>query len=213
MFTGIVEERGEVTSLERLGDSARLTVHGRLATADVRTGDSLAVDGCCLTVVEMRPNGEVVFDVMAESLARTTLGSRHPADPVNLERSVRADGRLGGHVVQGHVDGVGHVVARESTPRWDLVRIALPADLAPYVASKGSVAVDGVSLTVVDVYDDADPTFTVALIPTTLALTTLGLRQAGSQVNLEVDVLAKYVRRLLTSTSLVGVDSPEGVRA
>jgi riboflavin synthase len=202
VFTGIVEERGEVVSLERLDDSARLAVKGPLAAEDVRTGDSLAVDGCCLTVVEAsHRTGRVVFDVMAESLARTTLGSRQPGDPVNLERSVRADGRLGGHLVQGHVDGVGRVLSRESTPRWDLLRIGLAADLVPYVAEKGSVAVDGVSLTVVGVWDDPDPAFTVALIPTTLALTTLGLRHVGSEVNLEVDVVAKYVRRLLGFSS------------
>jgi riboflavin synthase len=218
MFTGIVEERGEVVSLERRDDSARLAVRGPLTTEDVRSGDSLAVDGCCLTVVETPPRtGCVEFDVMAESLARTTLGSRRPGDPVNLERSVRADGRLGGHLVQGHVDGVGVVAARETTPRWDLLRIDLPSDLAPYVAVKGSVAVDGVSLTIVDVRDVPTPSFTVALIPTTLSRTTLGMRREGSEVNLEVDVVAKYVRRLLGfSASLdspVGTDSLEGAPA
>jgi riboflavin synthase len=225
VFTGIVEERGEVVSFEPLGDSARLTIRGSLTTEDLRSGDSLSVDGCCLTVAEpgstVSANGIVGFDVMAESLARTTLGSRQPGDPVNLERSVRADGRLGGHLVQGHVDGVGTVAARESTPRWDLMRIGLPADLAPYVAVKGSIAVDGVSLTVVDVGDNPDPAFTVALIPTTLARTTLGLRQVGSRVNLEVDVVAKYVRRLLSFSSNVpsnvlspvGTDSLEGAPA
>ena len=145
MFTGIVEERGEVVRLERLQDAARLTVRGRLVTADVRPGDSLAVDGCCLTVVEVAADdGEFTADVMAETLARTTIGAVQPGQAVNLERAVRADGRLGGHIVQGHIDGTGRILSRETTPRWDLVEIAVPPDLARYVAEKGSVAVDGV---------------------------------------------------------------------
>ncbi|MEQ7122905.1 riboflavin synthase [Actinopolymorpha sp. B11F2] len=203
MFTGIVEERGEVCDLVRLQDSAQVTIRGPLVTGDVRPGDSIAVNGCCLTVIAVGADGEFTADVMAESLSRTTLGSARPGDAVNLERSVPVDGRLGGHIVQGHVDGSGRVLSRQSTARWDLVEIGLPVELARYVAEKGSIAVDGVSLTVVGVRDGADPAFTVALIPTTLKLTTLGLRTPGDDVNLEVDVLAKYLSRLV----------PEGVRA
>ncbi|MEQ7008621.1 riboflavin synthase [Actinopolymorpha sp. B17G11] len=209
MFTGIVEERGEVCDLVRLQDSAQVTIRGPLVTGDVRPGDSIAVNGCCLTVIAVGADGaggkdgEFTADVMAESLSRTTLGSARPGDAVNLERSVPVDGRLGGHIVQGHVDGTGRVLSRQSTARWDLVEIGLPVELARYVAEKGSIAVDGVSLTVVGIRDGAEPAFTVALIPTTLKLTTLGLRTPGDDVNLEVDVLAKYLSRLV----------PEGVRA
>ncbi|MEQ4209584.1 riboflavin synthase [Actinopolymorpha sp. B9G3] len=209
MFTGIVEERGEVCDLVRLQDSAQVTIRGPLVTGDVRPGDSIAVNGCCLTVIAVGADGaggndgEFTADVMAESLSRTTLGSARPGDAVNLERSVPVDGRLGGHIVQGHVDGTGRVLSRQSTARWDLVEIGLPVELARYVAEKGSIAVDGVSLTVVGIRDGAEPAFTVALIPTTLKLTTLGLRTPGDDVNLEVDVLAKYLSRLV----------PGGVRA
>ncbi|WP_020573751.1 riboflavin synthase [Actinopolymorpha alba] len=197
MFTGIVEERGEVIDLERLKDSARLTARGSRVTTDARPGDSIAVDGCCLTVVEVAPDqGRFTVDVMAESLARTTIGSLRPGVSVNLERAVRADGRLGGHIVQGHIDGTGRILSRQSTPHWDLVEIAVPAGLSKYVAEKGSIAVDGVSLTVAAVQDEPEPVFTVALIPTTLRLTTLGLKVPGDLVNLEVDVIAKYVERL-----------------
>lgn len=239
MFTGIVEERGEVVRLDLLGDSAQLRVRAAVVVDDLAPGDSLAVNGCCLTIV--RPGsgdvgradgsgwdlddnsfGIVTADMMAETLARTTLGAVRSGDPVNLERPVRADGRLGGHVVQGHVDGTGRILTRQSTPRWDLVEIGLSAGLARYVAEKGSIAVDGVSLTVVDVRDTPEPAFTVALIPTTLARTTLGLRRPGERVNLEVDVIAKYVERLGTAVDPrrlgppspnVRPHSPEGVRA
>jgi riboflavin synthase len=214
VFTGIVEERGEVDDLVRLQDSARLTIRGPLVCGDARPGDSIAVNGCCLTVVEVGDDGRFTADVMAETLARTALGSARPGDAVNLERSVPVDGRLGGHIVQGHIDGTGRILSRESTPRWDLVEIGLPADLARYVAEKGSVAVDGVSLTVVGVRDGAEAVFTVALIPTTLRLTTLGLRTPGDLVNLEVDILAKYLSRLVTAgAGRVESLSPEGVRA
>jgi riboflavin synthase len=203
VFTGIVEERGEVCDLVRLQDSAQVTIRGPLVTGDIRPGDSIAVNGCCLTVVAVGADGEFTADVMAESLSRTTLGSARRGEVVNLERSVPVDGRLGGHIVQGHIDGTGRVLSRESTERWDLVEIGLPAELARYVAEKGSIAVDGVSLTVVSVRDGTDAAFSVALIPTTLKLTTLGLRRPGDDVNLEVDVLAKYLSRLV----------PEGVRA
>ncbi len=213
MFTGIVEERGEVVGLDRLGDSARLTVRGPLVVTDAAHGASIAVDGCCLTVVDVSTDGGTfTADVMAETLARTTLGTVHAGQPVNLERPVRVDGRLGGHIVQGHIDGTGRILSRNPTPRWDLVEIALPAELARYVAAKGSIAVDGVSLTVVAVRDGAEPAFTVALIPTTLALTTLGPKAPGDEVNLEVDILAKYTERLGERVSGV-VAEERGARA
>ncbi|WP_129838308.1 riboflavin synthase [Streptomyces sp. RFCAC02] len=191
MFTGIVEELGEVVALESTGASARLRLRGRLVTEDAGHGDSIAVNGVCLTVAA-HGEGEFTADVMAETLRRTTLGSLAPGDRVNLERPVALGGRFGGHLVQGHVDGVGTVVDRTPGDAWESVTVALPPGLARYVADKGSVAVDGVSLTVVAAGDDS---FTVGLIPTTLASTTLGLRRPGEPVNLEVDVLAKYLAR------------------
>ena len=193
MFTGIVEELGTVAAREELSDSARITIRADRVVADASPGDSMAVNGVCLTVV--RTNGsQFSADVMRETLDRTALGAVSAGDAVNLERPVTPTTRLGGHLVQGHVDGVGTVLAREDAEHWTVVRIGVPSDLARYVVAKGSVAVDGVSLTVVDVTDDA---FTVSLIPTTLALTTLGSREVGEAVNIEVDVLAKYVERLL----------------
>jgi riboflavin synthase len=202
MFTGIVEEVGTVVALDLAPDGspdgdARMTLRGPLVTSDAGHGDSIAVSGVCLTVAELPGDGTFVVDVMPESLRRTALGDLVPGAPVNLERAVRADARLGGHVVQGHVDGVGTVRRRDPGPRWDEVEIALDPALARYVAEKGSVAVAGVSLTVTAVGDDW---FGVSLIPTTLAETTLGDAAVGSRVNLEVDVLAKYVERLLAVT-------------
>ena len=195
MFTGIVEELGTVAALAHGSDSARLTVHGPLVTSDATHGASIAVNGVCLTVVE-HGKGSFTVDVMAETLRRSSLGGLRPGDRVNLERAMAASSRFGGHVVQGHVDGTATVTAREPGEHWEVVRFSLPADLAPYLVEKGSITVDGVSLTVVDVGDD---TFSVSLIPTTLELTTLGTRDVGDPVNLEVDVLAKYVERLLAA--------------
>ncbi|UER53968.1 riboflavin synthase [Kineosporiaceae bacterium SCSIO 59966] len=199
MFTGIVEELGEVLGTESGPSSARLTVRGPVVTADARHGDSIAVNGVCLTVTDQPAPDAFTADVMLETLERTTLGGLRLGDPVNLERAVPAGARLGGHVVQGHVDGVGRVVARTRGDRWETVRIEVPAALARYVAEKGSVAVDGTSLTVAAVHDDPAPSFSVGLIPTTLAATTLGRAAPGARVNLEVDVIAKYVERLLTA--------------
>ena len=193
MFTGIVEELGAVAGVEQRGDSARLTVHGALVTADARHGDSIAVNGVCLTVVGVA-DGTFSADVMRETLDRSSLGALRRGSRVNLERPVTLAARLGGHLVQGHVDGVGTVLDRQREPHWELVRIALPPQLARYVVEKGSVAVDGVSLTVAAVDETS---FTVGLIPTTLALTTLGGKRQGDPVNLEVDVVAKYVEKLL----------------
>ncbi|TWD75017.1 riboflavin synthase alpha chain [Kribbella amoyensis] len=198
MFTGIVEELGTVESLELLEqDAARLTIRGPKVTEDAGHGDSIAVNGCCLTVIETGA-GTFTADVMRETLQRTSLGGVGKGSPVNLERAVAAHARLGGHIVQGHVDGVGTIAAREPAEHWEVVRIAAPAEILRYVAEKGSIAVDGVSLTVTDV-DDATGTFGISLIPTTLELTVLGRNSVGDTVNLEVDVIAKYVERLLTA--------------
>ncbi|MER7206031.1 riboflavin synthase [Streptosporangium sp. NPDC000239] len=193
MFTGIVEELGEIAEIETLRDAARLSIRGGVVTGDAGHGDSIAVNGVCLTVVDVE--GEVfTADVMKETLDRSSLGALRPGSRVNLERAVRADQRLGGHIVQGHVDGTGVLLAREPDEHWEVVRISLPAALNRYVVEKGSIAVDGVSLTVVGVDDEG---FSVSLIPTTLRLTTLGAKQPGDPVNLEVDVIAKHVERLV----------------
>ena len=199
MFTGIVEELGHVVEIEHGADSARLTVHGPLVTSDAAHGASISVNGVCLTVVD-HGSGRFVVDVMAETLRRSSLAAATPGAPVNLERAMRADGRFGGHVVQGHVDGTAEVVSREPGDRWEVVTFTLPPALSTYVVEQGSITVDGVSLTV-SALDDAAGTFSVSLIPTTLDLTTLGGRRPGDVVNLEVDVIAKYVQRLLAATT------------
>jgi riboflavin synthase len=193
VFTGIVEELGEVLRVEPMTDAARLTVRGPLVTSDAIPGASIAVNGVCLTVVDLADDA-FTADVMNETLQRSGLGSLTPGSRVNLERPVRLQDRLGGHLVQGHVDGVGEVLNRQPAQHWEVVRIGLPPALARYVVAKGSITVDGVSLTVVDVDDTS---FSVSLIPTTLATTTLGGRAVGEVVNLEVDVIAKYVERML----------------
>jgi len=204
MFTGIVEELGEVVEISGDGEAARLAVRGRVVTADARHGDSIAVNGVCLTVVETR--GDVfTADVMAETLKRSNLGALRVGERVNLERAATLGTRMGGHLVQGHVDGSGTILSRQPGRDWTMVRFSLPPGLSRYVVEKGSITVDGVSLTVVDAgraakagggFVDAD-WFEVGLIPTTLALTTLGHKEVGDPVNLEVDVIAKYVERLL----------------
>jgi riboflavin synthase len=198
VFTGIVEEVGTVVALAEEGDSARLRIAAGTVLEDTKLGDSIAVDGVCLTVTEAG-DGTWSTDVMAETLRRSSLGRLAPGAAVNLERAVTPHTRLGGHLVQGHVDGVGTVLARTPGEHWEVVRIALPAGLARYVVEKGSIAVDGVSLTVsaVSAASDPEPWFEVSLIPTTLRETTLGVRGPGEPVNLEVDVVAKYVERLL----------------
>jgi len=212
MFTGIVEELGRVVRLETVEDCARLTIEAPTVTQDASLGDSISVNGCCLTVAAMHGSA-FTADLMAETLTRTTLGSQVPGDPVNLERALRATDRLGGHIVQGHVDTTAEVLGRHHGEHWDLLRIGLPREIAHYIAVKGSVALDGVSLTVIDVDDvnearhdaapDVSPTpgagasLSVGLIPETLRRTTLGTRRPGERVNLEVDVMAKYAERLL----------------
>ncbi|GAA1400427.1 riboflavin synthase [Pseudonocardia kongjuensis] len=195
MFTGIVEEVGEVVDVRTDDDVVVLTVRAALA-AEVGHGESVAVNGCCLTAVVPEgtgPGPTLTLELVPETLKRTSLGAVAPGSGVNLERAVPAGGRLDGHIVQGHVDGVGTLVSRDPGERSDALRFSLPAELSRYVVEKGSIAVDGVSLTVAAVYPDG---FGVALIPTTLADTTLGARTPGDPVNLEVDVIAKYVERM-----------------
>jgi riboflavin synthase len=196
VFTGIVEELGEVVDLSPEGDSARLTVRGPRVTADVVPGDSIAINGVCLTVTD-GAGDRFTADVIGETLKHSAIGSLAAGDAVNLERAVRADGRLGGHIVQGHVDGTGTIVSRQPGADWEVVRISIPTDLARYVVYKGSVAVDGVSLTVSGLSDEGGPWFEVSLIPETLRRTTLGFRSPGAPVNIEVDLVAKYIERLL----------------
>jgi riboflavin synthase len=214
MFTGIVEELGTIASIERLPDAIRLTIRAERVLEGVARGDSISVNGCCLTVTDFSGNEDTgsvwTADVMAETLRKTSLGTASVGDQVNLERAVTPTTRLGGHIVQGHVDAVGSVRSRTPSEHWEVVEISVPAELSRYLVEKGSITVDGVSLTVVSIDSDhsADTTpshgITVSLIPETLARTTLGLRQPGDLVNLEVDVIAKYVERLLAASHLEG---------
>jgi riboflavin synthase len=208
VFTGIVEELGEVVALDPAGDSARLTIRGPGVTADAAHGDSIAVNGVCLTVTHL-VGDTFTADVIGETIKHSTLGSLACGQAVNLERAVRADGRLGGHIMQGHVDGAATIVSRQPGADWEVVRISVAPELARYVVYKGSVAVDGISLTVSGLSDIAaglggavlgdtgEPWFEVSLIPETLQRTTLGFKQPGAAVNIEVDLIAKYVERLL----------------
>jgi riboflavin synthase len=197
MFTGIVEELGSLRAIEDLGDAVRLSVYGPMVVKDARPGDSIAVNGVCLTVVDLDGDG-FTADVMKETLDRSALGALTDGDPVNLERAATLGSRLGGHLVQGHVDGVGTLTGRDRAEHWEVVTIELPAGLSRYVVEKGSITVDGVSLTVAAVDGDE---LSVSLIPTTLELTTLGRKRVGAPVNLEVDVIAKYVEKLLGARS------------
>jgi riboflavin synthase len=205
MFTGIVEDLGEVREVEQLGDFARLHILSSVVTADARLGDSICVNGVCLTVTGLlsapgqpaSPPTGFTADVMGETLAHSSLKEFAPGTRVNLERSVRLEDRLGGHLVQGHTDGTATVIGRDPQGQWEVVRVSLPADLARYVVYKGSITVDGISLTVSAIDDDW---FEVSLIPETLKRTTLGLKQPGDHVNLEVDVIAKYLEKLTGGT-------------
>jgi len=193
MFTGIVEELGTVQQVEDQGDAVRLTIRARTVLDDVRPGDSIAVNGCCLTVVDTTAETWTA-DVMQETLDQTSLRGAQAGDPVNLERAVTPTTRLGGHIVQGHVDGAGEILSRTPSDHWEVVEISMPPTLAKYVVDKGSITVDGVSLTVVAASEDR---FTVSLIPETLARTTLGRRRPGDRVNLETDVIARHVEKLV----------------
>ena len=195
MFTGIVEELGTVAAIEDRGDALRLTVRATTALEGAALGDSIAVNGCCLTVAAT--DGDTwTADVMQETLDQTSLRGARRGDRVNLERAVTPTTRLGGHIVQGHVDGVGQVVSRTPSEHWEVVEISMPPTLAKYVVDKGSITVDGVSLTVVEA---GDTSFTVSLIPETLTRTTLGTRAPGDRVNLETDVIARHVEKLITA--------------
>lgn len=205
MFTGIIEELGTVARIEDQGDAVRLTFSAETVLEDVTLGASIAVNGCCLTVATVATGsgvstsattgaGQWTADVMLETLKRTSLHAIEVGDRINLERAVTPATRLGGHIVQGHVDGVGKVVSREPSEHWEVVTISLDPELVRYVVEKGSIAVDGISLTVVSVSEDA---FTVSLIPETLARTSLGFRAVGDEVNLETDIIAKHVEKLL----------------
>jgi riboflavin synthase len=200
VFTGIVEELGEIVAKEDLADAARFTVKGPIVTSDAGHGDSIAVNGVCLTVVDVLADGAFTADVMQETLNRSSLERLEVGSRVNLERAAALNSRLGGHLVQGHVDGTGTVVSRSPSENWTVVRIAMPTSVARYVVEKGSITVDGVSLTVSALGQESDGGhwFEISLIPTTLDLTTLGRSDVGTPVNLEVDVIAKYVERLQT---------------
>ncbi|WP_035795479.1 riboflavin synthase [Kitasatospora mediocidica] len=214
MFTGIIEELGEVVSIEEFGDSSRIRLRGPLVCTGARHGESIAVNGVCLTVVDSpdelaAESGEFSADVMAETLQRSSLGALVVGSRVNLERAMALGARLGGHLVQGHVDATGTLLERspgeldgEGNPRWEVLRFSLPQSISRYLVDKGSITVDGISLTVVEAAADS---FTVSLIPATLALTTLGAKVVGEPVNLEVDVLAKYVERLLDSRTVPAI--------
>jgi riboflavin synthase len=201
VFTGIVEELGEVVAWADLPDAARITVSGPLVTSDAGAGDSIAVNGVCLTVVDVGA-GSFTADVMKETLVRSSLGRLTVGSPVNLERAVRVQDRLGGHLVQGHVDGTGGIVSVEPGAHWTVVTVSMPPELCRYVVEKGSITVDGISLTVSAV-DHTE--FQVSLIPTTLERTTLGRKAVGDAVNLEVDITAKYVEKLLAAGAVPAV--------
>jgi riboflavin synthase len=198
MFTGIIEELGRVKAIEQQSDAVRLTIEGPLVTSDAHRGDSIAVCGTCLTVIEFG-NGEFTADVMKETLDKTSLSSIKVGDPVNLERAMTAKTRFGGHVVQGHVDGVGEIISRQPSENWEWLRISIPRELMKYVVYKGSITLDGVSLTVNEVGDDY---VGLSLIPETLAVTTLGSKAVGDKVNVEADVMAKHIERLLEARGM-----------
>lgn len=212
MFSGIVEEVGTVAALEELSDSVVLSIAAHKVLEGTSLGDSIAVNGVCLTVTDIQ-EGFFRADVMQESLVRSSLGELTVDAPVNLERALRADGRLDGHIVQGHVDGTAELIAQEQSEHWTVLRFTLPQELSRYVVEKGSISVDGTSLTVSGLGGkEGNHWFEVSLIPTTLQATTHGQRQLGDRVNLEVDVLAKYVERMLRAqavppTSIVNLDA------
>ena len=197
MFTGIIEELGTIAGITKLNDSIRLQVAGELVRSDLKQGESVSVNGVCLTAAELTDNG-FVADVMLETLNRSSLSGISVGDAVNLERAMSGAGRFGGHVVQGHVDGVAEIVSREQSANWEIVKVRIPSDLAKYVVHKGSITFDGVSLTVNDISDDV---VSLSLIPETLRLTTLGKKQVGDKLNVEADILAKHIEKLIEARS------------
>ncbi|MFL0565636.1 riboflavin synthase [Microbacterium sp. 179-I 1D1 NHS] len=210
MFTGIIEEQGVITAIDPSGDGVRLAVRAPLAVSDAQRGDSISISGVCLTVTDQTPEG-FTADVMKQTLDMSTLGTLSVGSPVNVERALAAHTRLGGHIVQGHVDGTGEVLEVRPGERWRVLRVALPSDLAPLVVDKGSITVQGVSLTVSDVSDAhaSSHWFEISLIPETLEVTTLGALTPGDRVNLETDILARHVQRLLRFASPDGIPSTE----
>ena len=197
MFTGIVEELGTISGVKDLVDSIRLQVSGELVRSDLAQGESISVNGACLTAAELTEDG-FVADVMLETLNRTSLRGIAVGDKVNLERAMSGAGRFGGHVVQGHVDGVGEITSREPSDNWEVVKVRIPSQLAKYVVHKGSITFDGVSLTVNDISDDV---VSLSLIPETLRLTTLGQKGVGAKLNVEADILAKHIEKLIEARS------------
>ena len=193
MFTGIIEELGKVKAIEKQQDAIRLTIGANKDLSDLKRGDSISCSGTCLTAIEINDEG-FTADVMLETLRRSSLDGIVVGDPINLERAMNHDTRFGGHIVQGHVDGVGEFVSREKSENWDWVKIRIPRELLKYVVHKGSITFDGISLTVNDIEDDV---ISLSLIPETLAVTTLGYKQPGDKVNVEADVLAKHIERLM----------------
>jgi len=197
MFTGIVEELGTISGVKDLVDSIRLQVSGKLVRSDLAQGESISVNGACLTAAELTEDG-FVADVMLETLNRTSLRGIAVGDKVNLERAMSGSGRLGGHVVQGHVDGVGEIISRQPSDNWEVVKVRIPSELGKYVVHKGSITFDGVSLTVNDISDDV---VSLSLIPETLRLTTLGQKGVGAKLNVEADILAKHIEKLIEARS------------
>jgi riboflavin synthase len=197
MFTGIIEELGTVASVEVLPDSIRLAIKGNLVRQDLSQGESISVNGVCLTAAEITSDG-FIADVMLETLNRSSLSGISQGESVNLERAMSGAGRFGGHVVQGHVDGVAEIISREPSANWEVVKVKIPAELSKYVVHKGSITFDGVSLTVNDISDN---TVSLSLIPETLRLTTLGTKQVGDKLNVEADILAKHIEKLIEARS------------
>jgi riboflavin synthase len=197
MFTGIIEELGTVSGVQELDDSIRLKVSGKLVRSDLSQGESVSVNGVCLTAAEITDDG-FVADVMLETLNRTSLRGIAEGDRVNLERAMSGAGRFGGHVVQGHVDGVAEIISREPSANWEVVKVKIPSELAKYVVHKGSITFDGVSLTVNDINNDV---VSLSLIPETLRLTTLGIKTKGEKLNVEADILAKHIEKLIEARS------------
>jgi riboflavin synthase len=197
MFTGIIEELGTVASVEVLPDSVRLAIKGDLVRQDLSQGESISVNGVCLTAAEITSDG-FIADVMLETLNRSSLSGISQGESVNLERAMSGAGRFGGHVVQGHVDGVAEIISREPSANWEVVKVKIPAELSKYVVHKGSITFDGVSLTVNDISDN---TVSLSLIPETLRLTTLGTKQVGDKLNVEADILAKHIEKLIEARS------------
>jgi riboflavin synthase len=197
MFTGIIEELGTVAKVEVLEDSIRVGIKGNLVREDLAQGESVSVNGVCLTAAEVTPEG-FIADVMLETLNRSSLSGIAEGERVNLERAMSGAGRFGGHVVQGHVDGVAEIISREPSANWDVVKVRIPSELSKYVVHKGSITFDGVSLTVNDISGDV---VSLSLIPETLRLTTLGTKQAGDKLNVEADILAKHIEKLIEARS------------